>query len=94
MLTKITVHSRNNIVNFEATKKELEKRVSSRERDSKEGRRTSTQQAEAKLQAELERSKIERQKEAEKVQMTIRSLSTAAHQHSKASSNCHQGVDQ
>lgn len=29
---KITVHSRNNIVNFEATKKELEKRVSSRER--------------------------------------------------------------
>ncbi|KAL2052011.1 hypothetical protein ABVK25_007703 [Lepraria finkii] len=70
---KITVHSRNNIVNFEATKKELEKRVSSRERDSKEAD-VRAQQAEAKLQAELERSKIERQKEAEKVQMTIRSL--------------------
>ena len=70
---EITTHSQNNIVKFEATKKELENRANSWERSSKEAD-VRAQQAETKLQAELEKSKNERQKDAEKAQSTIRSL--------------------
>ena len=70
---EITTHSQNNIVKFEATKKELENRANSWERISKEAD-VRAQQAETKRQAQLEKSKNERQKDAEKAQATIRSL--------------------